>query len=270
MQTSPLFEIKLDAFEGPLDLLLHLIKKHELSIFDIPIAFITERFLEVLADMESTDLKVGGEFLVMAATLAHIKSRTLLPRIQIEDLDDDAEPPDPREELVRQLVEYQRYRDLAAELGARDLLGQRVFVRPGAQHPIAVGTRPQTGPLDLFHLLEAFETVRRRVGVRERYEVRVERRTVREEMVRIARQLARAERQSIWALVEEDDAGRPRIESVVGVFLALLEMVKLRLVAVFQRRPDEGDLAVAASVDDLMGVLRERWQDPNEPESGSG
>ena len=254
-----MFEVKLDTFEGPLDLLLHLIKKHELSIFDIPIHFITERFLEAIAEMELLDLQVGGEFLVMAATLAHIKSRLLLPRGGTTD-DEEDENVDPREELVRQLVEYQRYRELARKLGEQAQLGCSVFVRPISPPEVRGAVSSAEGnELDLFQLLDAFEQVRSRVGFRRGYEVVIQRRTVLQEMVRIARSLTDVDdRAGFWDLVEEQPDGAPDIASIIGVFLAILELVRMGLLRVFQAVPAGTDLALQSTVPNLLQRLRLR------------
>src|SRR5215510_14510249 len=116
------FQLTLPNFEGPLDLLLHLIREHRLDIFDIPIALITQKYLEYLARMREINLDIAGEFLVMASTLAHIKSRLLLPRQEIQGDLEPEEQSDPRAELVRRLLEYQKYRDAAQALCARPLL----------------------------------------------------------------------------------------------------------------------------------------------------
>ena len=121
-----LYRVKLDVFEGPLDLLLHLIKKNEVEIVDIPIATITEQYLAYLDMMRELNLDIAGEFLVMAATLTLIKSRMLLPPSEDEEDDEEA---DPRAELVQQLLEYQRYREAALALAERPLLHRDVFVR---------------------------------------------------------------------------------------------------------------------------------------------
>ena len=254
-----MFEVKLDAFEGPLDLLLHLIQKHELSVFDIPIHFITERFLEAIAEMERLDLQTGGEFLVMAATLAHIKSRLLLPRSGAEGDEGDADV-DPREELVRQLVEYQRYRELARKLDEQAQLGRSVFVRP-ISPPVVVGAMSTTpgSELDLFQLLDAFEQVRSRVGFRRGYEVKIQRRTVLQEMVRIGRSLNDEDgRVTFWDLVEQQPDGTPDIGSIIGVFLAVLELVRMGLLRVHQTVPASSDLVLQSTVPNLLQRLRQR------------
>ena len=117
------------AFEGPLDLLLSLIQEHKLDIFDIPISFVVDRYLEYMEAARALNIDLAGEYLLMAATLAHIKSRMLLPREESHDVPDGDPGPDPREELVRRLLEYQKYKDAAAMLSAAPQLGRDAFVR---------------------------------------------------------------------------------------------------------------------------------------------
>ena len=133
------YQVELDVFEGPLDLLLHLVKKHELSILDIPIAFVTEKYLEYLDAMAGLDIDVAGEYLLMAATLCHIKSRELLP--SPEPLEDDGEGTgepgedvdvDPRADLIKRLLEYQKYKEAAEQLGQRPVVGRNVWGRGAA------------------------------------------------------------------------------------------------------------------------------------------
>src|SRR5262250_289487 len=122
------YQVALDVFEGPLDLLLHLVKKHELSILDIPIAFITEKYLEYLDAMAGLDIDVAGEYLLMAATLCHIKSRELLPGSEPEPVDEEREADgeqvelDPRADLIKRLLEYQKYKEAAEQLGHRPVV----------------------------------------------------------------------------------------------------------------------------------------------------
>ena len=140
-------------FEGPLDLLLFLIKKHELDIIDLPVAFVTERYLSYLDMMQRLDLDVAAEYLVMAATLAHIKSRMLVPTPEAGDRREDAdiEEIDPREELIRRLLEYQKYKDAAEQLGSRGVVGRDVFPR-GADGPEAEGP-PELASVSIFALV---------------------------------------------------------------------------------------------------------------------
>src|SRR5688500_18779694 len=139
MSDAGALHVSLPAFEGPLDLLLHLVQKHELNILDLPIAFVTERYLAYLDLMKQLDLDVASEYLVMAATLAHIKSKLLLPAPPAGQ--DDAallDEIDPRADLIRRLLEYQKYKAVAADLGARGVQGRDVFLR-GAPAPEAEG-----------------------------------------------------------------------------------------------------------------------------------
>src|SRR5690606_34851494 len=128
------YAVNLEIFEGPLDLLLHLVRRHELDILDIPIAFVTEKYVEYLAFARALDIEIAGEYLVMAATLAYLKSRELLPRdpeAEEEPEDDEGEAADPREELIRRLLEYERFRAAGDELDARPVVGRDVFGRGG-------------------------------------------------------------------------------------------------------------------------------------------
>ncbi|MBN1947577.1 MAG: segregation/condensation protein A [Bradymonadales bacterium] len=246
--------VRLDAFEGPLDLLLHLITKHQIDIFDIPIHFITRRFLEAVADMQQLDLDVGGEYLVMAATLAQIKSRMLLPRPEPAG---EEEPFDPREDLVRQLIEYQRYKELASQLEERPMLGRDVFSRPSnppLERPTGAAAIEAPG---LFHLLDAFEAVKKRAKLGSELRVRVERRSVLEEMRRIAGLLSRFKRRTFWQLVELEGQAERDLANLVAAFLAVLELVRRGLVRVSQSSGSRGDLVVRAQVADLERVVAE-------------
>jgi segregation and condensation protein A len=216
----------LDIFEGPLDLLLHLIKKNEVSITDIPIATITEQYLATLELMQNLSLDVAGEFLVMAATLIHIKSRMLLPAGD-NDAEED-EGVDPHEELVRRLLEYQRYKEAAAELEQRDLLSRDVFVRSATP-------TEEAGPrgfreVSVFDLLGALKRVIDRLPKDTVHEVALDKITVREKMTLLLETL----RIHGSVLFESLFAGvKSRVE-VVATFLAMLELVKVRAIRVFQ------------------------------------
>src|SRR5262249_20449706 len=151
------YPVRLQNFEGPLDLLLHLIKKNELNIYDIPIVLITQQYLDYLDLMQELDLDVAGEFLVMAATLIHIKSRTLLPR-PAPTQDDPAE--DPREALVRRLIEHQRFKAAAELLHDREIQRSAQWGRPDERIADVVGEAPEPEvDVDLFSLMAAFRQV---------------------------------------------------------------------------------------------------------------
>ncbi|MEI6080118.1 MAG: segregation/condensation protein A [bacterium] len=149
--------VKLDAFEGPLDLLLHLIRKNEVNIYDIPIADITEEYIQAIEAMREMNLDIAGEFLVMAATLIYIKSRMLLP-VYKDDEDDDKDSlrEDPREELVRLLLEYQKYQDAGKTLGQREILGRDTFKHP--KQIVAKEDRPLKN-MEMFQLITAYQNV---------------------------------------------------------------------------------------------------------------
>ena len=221
--------VQLEIFEGPLDLLLHLIKRNEVSITDIPIAAITEQYLATIELMQSLNLDIAGEFLVMAATLIHIKSRMLLPAGSDEP--DEDEGVDPRDELVRRLLEYQRYKDAAAVLEQREILTRDVFIRAGGPTE-EVGTRAFR-ELSIFELLGALKRVIERLPKDLVHEVTLEKITVREKMTLLLDKLH--ERGSILFEALFDQV-KSRMEVVV-TFLAMLELVKVRAIRIVQDEP---------------------------------
>ena len=164
-ESSPdAISVKLEAFEGPLDLLLYLIRKNELNIYDIPIALITEQYLRYIDVLQELNLDMAGEFLVMASTLIHIKSRMLLPRPQAT-LDDEGLDEDPREALVRRLVEHQKYRSAAQQLRERELLRAAQYMRPDERVAAAAGDEYEPElEVDLFGLMAAFRGVLERAS----------------------------------------------------------------------------------------------------------
>ena len=218
--------VQLEIFEGPLDLLLHLIKKNEVSITDIPIATITEQYLATLELMQNLSLDVAGEFLVMAATLIHIKSRMLLPAG--DDEGDEDEGVDPHDELVRRLLEYQRYKEAAAELEQRDVLTRDVFVRSPTP-------TEEVGPrgfreVSVFELLGALKRIMDRLPKETVHEVALDKITVREKMTLLLETLRAQGSVFFESLFVEV---KSRVEVVV-TFLAMLELVKVRAIRIFQ------------------------------------
>jgi segregation and condensation protein A len=222
------FRIELPAFEGPLDLLLHLIQKHELDIMDLPVAFVTERYLDYIALMRELDLDVASEYLLMAATLAHIKSKMLLPAPPQDQDDEQGEQEDPRAELIRRLLEYQKYKEAAESLAGRPIMGRDVFAR-GAAVPENEGPAP-LAEIGLFKLLDAFEAVLKRVEGRVAFEVTTERITI---GARIS-QLTELLRDRRLCRFEELFDGMYSRYEVVVTFLATLEMVKSHIARVYQ------------------------------------
>ncbi len=163
------YTFRLEGFEGPLDLLLHLIQKNEIDIFDIPMALITEQYLEYLQMMKMINLDIAGEYLLMASTLLHIKSKMLLPKPQDGE---EEEGEDPRAELVRRLLEYQKYKEAAGELEKRPMLGRDVFVR--WVPPEEEASEEERIEVSLFELLEAFRKVLERAKLEGVHEVHLE------------------------------------------------------------------------------------------------
>ena len=230
---SAAFRVLLPTFEGPLDLLLHLIRKHELDILELPIAFVTARYLEYLQMMKELDLDVASEYLLMAATLAHIKSKSLLPAAPSDALEeaDEGYQEDPRAELIRRLLEYQKYKAAGDQLGQRPLAGRDVFQR-GMSAPEVQGPAPLAG-IDLYKLLDAFQHILKRVHGRVALEVTAERITIHERISQLS-DFLRVKRACTFE--ELFITARTRYEVVV-TFLALLEMTKLRMTRIYQADP---------------------------------
>jgi segregation and condensation protein A len=216
------YAVKLPIFEGPLDLLLHLIKRNEVQITDIPIATITDQYLAMLEELPELNLDGAGEYLVMAATLTYVKSRMLLPAPEDEEPEDD-----PRNELVQQLVEYQRYREVAVALGERHVLARDVFAAPGEAPPAAAdGAELPVRDASLGDLLDALRGVLARLRVPDAHEVRPEGLSVRQCVARILAHFAMGDGIEFASLFTP---GTHRADVIV-TFLALLELIRLRVV----------------------------------------
>ena len=230
---DPNFRIELPNFEGPVDLLLHLIRKHELDILDLPISFITDKYLEYLGLMENLNLDVASEYLVMAATLAHIKSKTLLPRPPEDQDDDELDEHDPRAELIRRLLEYQKYKTVAADLGERAIAGRDVFSR-GTPPPTADGPAP-LAQVSVFKLLDALKKIAERVNATISLEVDAERMSIQERIGGLVDLLRERRRCRFDELFEDVSTSY----DLVVTFLALLEMAKMRLASIYQTDHEE-------------------------------
>lgn len=228
------YAVSLPSFEGPLDLLLHLCQKHELDILEIPVGFVTEKYLEYLAVMQLMHLDVASEYLVMAATLAHIKSRMLLPAPppgQEDDAEEDEE--DPREALIRRLLEYQKYKQAAADLAARGIAGRDVFLR-GATIEESVKTElPPLAEVPLYAVVEAFQRVLARSRVKLTHDIVADRISISDRMVELTELIMTKRR----ALFEELFDGLTSRFDLVITFLAVLEMTRLRLTTLVQTDP---------------------------------
>jgi segregation and condensation protein A len=229
------WSLQLPHFEGPLDLLLHLCQKHELNILEIPISFVTEKYLEYLSVMELMQLDVAAEYLVMAATLAHIKSKMLLPAPPPEQEDDDVAEDefDPREALIRRLLEYQKYKDAGEQLAARGVAGRDVFLR-GA--PVEEAARSGLAPLaeiPMFALVDAFQRVLDRSKIKLSHEVVADRISLSDRIAELSELLAVRKRLTF----EDMFQGLGSKFELVITFLALLEMTKLRMTRLLQTEP---------------------------------
>jgi len=263
------YKVTLDVFEGPLDLLLHLVKKHELAILDIPISFVTEKYLEYLDQMTRMDIDVAGEYLVMAATLCHIKSRELLPDLEpepgeeLEEGDDGIEL-DPRADLIRRLLEYQKYKEAALSLGDRPVVGRNVWGR-GTQVEDAVADEVDAdaqAPLAQFpvhKLIEALDRLMRAAKVRITHNVLIDRLSVSQ---RISELTDRLEAEGTFTFTSMFRFARGDVEmsmaeirhEAVVTLLAILEMAKLRLISVAQ--PDGAeDIMISRATEDLRAAV---------------
>ena len=224
------FPVRLQNFEGPLDLLLHLIKKNEVSIHDIPIALITQQYLDAVQLMQELDLDVAGEFLVMAATLIHIKSKMLLPRPETAaGVEGDEE--DPRDALVRRLLEHQKFKAAAGLLHERETLRSAQWARPdqAVAHIAGDEYEPEL-EVDLFSLLTAFQAVVERAKQRPKVLLPPEQIPVEARIEQLLTRLSETEAMGFEDLFADvDDRG-----GLIVTFLALLEMIRLKLVRVFQ------------------------------------
>ena len=228
MNGNPEYEVKLEIFEGPLDLLLHLIRKNEVDIFDIPIALITDQYLEYLDMMKALNINVAGDFLVMASTLLHVKSKMLLPVT-------DEEEEDPRMEIARPLMEYLRLKELAEELSDREMLDRDTFVRR-----YALEDRNQyegDGNLldvNLFHLMDAFKRIidQRLPGIQLSFQV--EKWSLKDKMGQVMEALKNRGDLYFSELFQADRS----ISEFVITFLALLELVQAGLVTMYQPHAD--------------------------------
>ncbi len=242
------YNVHLDKFDGPMDLLLHLIRKNELDVCDIQIAVITRQYLDYIKLMKDLNLEVAGDFLVMAATLLQIKSRMLLPLDEPEE--GEEEEVDPRAELIRRLMEYQQYKEAGMVIGARALLGREVFVRT-CTDPLLTAARSEEGPLEvsLFELVDAFRVLLARIPAEQFHDVAAA------ETFSIADCI-----NEILSLLQErdtvqfDDLVRDEFtrERVIVTFLALLELCRLKLIRIFQNGHEGSIWFVPAVVQDVV------------------
>jgi segregation and condensation protein A len=222
------YKVKLEVFEGPLDLLLYLIKRDEIDIYDISLERITRQYLEYLQAFKELKIDLAGEFVVMAANLIYLKSRSLLPLDQ-QPPEEDAEEDDPRWDLIRQLIEYKKFKEAAEQLHARAVQQEKIFTRDGGA---IVETPLRLAEVGIFQLIHAFQNVIKRVEARENLgEIFGERFTVSEKIDIILQRVADGASLRFSDLFSDIAV---RVEVVV-TFLALLELIRLKQVRVIQR-----------------------------------
>ena len=224
------YRVNLPAFEGPLDLLLHLIKVHELDIYDIPIATVTKQYLEYLDLMKELNIDIAGDYLVMAATLAYIKSRMLLPSPPKEEDGEGEEGVDPREELVQRLLDYQRYKKAAEELSEKDLLGRDVFTRANSEEE---SDDEDIDEASLFDLMEALRGILSKIDAHQKLMAFTkENISLKDKIVEILELLVNAD-----YIVFQDlfSSSRTRYEVIV-TFMAMLELIRDQRIMVLQFR----------------------------------
>jgi segregation and condensation protein A len=220
---TPGWRVSLPVFEGPMDLLLYLVKKSEVDIYEIEIGKITDQYMAYLEALQEMDLEVAGEFLVVAATLIYIKSRTLLP-VDQQPPEDDAEEEDPRWELIRQLIEYKKFKEAAFDLQKMELMQEKIFAR---SEPPAVGVQeiPGLGRVGVLDLVKAFQKILEKIQEKERVsEILEEKFTVGQKMEYV---LDRIKQEGRVRFTQLFSAMSSRNE-IVATFLALLELVRLK------------------------------------------
>ena len=222
-----LYKVRIDdIFDGPMDLLVHLIKKHEVDIYDIPIALITEQYLEYLQWMKAINIDVAGDFILMASTLTKIKSKMLLP-VHEEETDDD----DPRLEIVKPLEEYLQMKSAANELMARNLLGEDTFVRNPNQENHSTDQVGEIIKVGLFELIDAFQTILEKISEHHGVDIiTTDTISVRDRIVQIV-EIFETRKSVTFNELFPINTNKG---DVVVTFLAILEMVRLSLINIVQ------------------------------------
>lgn len=222
-----LYQVQLeDVFEGPMDLLVHLIKKNELDIYDIPVALITEQYLQYLEWMKVMNVEFAGDFIVMASTLAQIKSRMLLPVHEGDEEEDE----DPRLELTRPLLEYLQMKSVADQLIERNLLGETTFIRNSSRDDFLTNPDDEFIKIGLFELIDAFQKILDRIPGDHRVDMRSDEISVKDKISQIVDILEIKGSITFLELFSDN----PDRHEVIITFLAILEMVKLALIRIVQ------------------------------------
>jgi len=254
------YKVHLDVFEGPMDLLLHLIKEQELNIYDIPISTITKQYFDHLEHMKQLNLEIAGEWLIMAATLTYIKSKMLLPTLPTEEGEEDGV--DPRDELVRRLIEYKKYKEAAQELREKELMQNATFARTFITE-WDEDDADYLKEVSVSKLMEAFRKILIKAGEEGLYEIRLEEISVTEKITYVLELLEKKPRVRFEDLFA-DIKGRMEL---VGTLLALLELMKQQMIRVFQEKEfgpiwvqaseEEGEESREGEIETVSAILNE-------------
>jgi segregation and condensation protein A len=224
--TEKIYQIQLEEiFEGPMDLLIHLIRKNDLDIYDIPIALITDQYLQYLELMKAMNIDYAGDFILMASTLTQIKSRMLLPTH-----DGEEEEEDPLQEITRPLLEYLQMKSAADQLIERDLLGEKTFVRNTSRDEFLTSPEDEFIKIGLFELIDAFQKILERIPDGHRIELTADEISVKDKISQIVEILEARASVTFLELFSDN----PDKHEVIITFLAILEMVKLTLIRIIQ------------------------------------
>ncbi|WP_407268746.1 segregation/condensation protein A [Radiobacillus sp. PE A8.2] len=229
------YQVRIDAFEGPLDLLLHLINQYEIDIYDIPVAEITEQYMHYIHTMQQLELNVASEYLVMAASLLAMKSQMLLPNQEL-DSEDDTYEEDPREELMRRLIEYRKYKDAAHTLKEKELEANQIYTRPPQIFDYFEEKQPVVqGDVSIYDMLHAMSKVFERKKWNQPLETRIQRAEIpiKVRMEEVLHQL----RQSKEGLAFHQLFEVPVRSHIVATFIAILELIKAKHVYCMQNKP---------------------------------
>lgn len=254
---SELLLVELPHYGGPLDLLLHLIRKHSLDIFDIPIVLITKEYLKALDEMRTLNLDIAGEFILMAATLTEIKSKMLLPKDEQALQDPEEEGPDPRAELVRRLLEYQQFKEVAGFLKDRGHLGMDVFFRPDTENGFIVSDlqldasteQIPIAPVEVFEMIKLFSKALEKAEPKIAHAVTLERIGIRariNELIELSKTRPHYQFAQALTLLNAQD----RFD-VILTFLALLEMARMKLIKLKQD-PHTFSLEITPNLENLF------------------
>lgn len=244
------YKVKLEVFEGPLDLLLYLIKKEEIDIYDIPITKITEQYLEYLGLMEVLDLNIAGEFLVMAATLMHIKSKLLLPPEEVVQ-EEEAEEVDPRMELAQKLLEYKKFKEVAGQLREMEDKRSKLFTRRVTERVKTDSEGKAYFESDIFSLISAMSSVLKNFSREELYEIVKDEFTVEEKVHELIHMLVI---KPVIYFVELFEKAKNKLE-IITTFLALLELIRLKEVIIRQQEAF-GKIEIIRNRENIKPILK--------------